>query len=303
MTAPTAAPIAALMEALADVRIAPDQRQARLGSTELQAPSARRMAELLGHELYRRLHSGNTADDQGERDPALEAVLAEATPHDTSPTVATLPADDAEDGVVLIDGLRVRIPRALLTGRQILLPAARPALSPGHYLVDGPTGRIHGTPILRVYLHLHAPAEAPARWHDVLTALNDAGVTYRAKVVSTPEGYPRRDAMVVYLGPGHWHAATLVRDAAAGRPGVGRALSLFAHPLALGIAAGWDPADQRSGHRNMSFGEHRARATAEALLRDTDLATSLAECYTAARIDAVQPARNQNSPAVPEIGL
>ena len=303
MTAPAAAPIAALVEALADVRVAPDRRHARLGSTELDAPSARRLAELLAHELYRRLHAGNTAGDPGERDPALEALLAEATPHDTSPAVVTLPAGEAADGVVLIDGLRVRIPPALRTGRRILLPAARPALSPGHYLVDSPAGRPHGTPILRVYLHLLDPAEAPARWHDVLTALNDAGVTYRAKVVSTPEGYPRRDAAVVYLGPGHWHAATLVRDAAAGRPGVGRELSPFAHPLAPGIAAGWDPDDRRPGHRGMSFGEHRARATAEALLRDTDLPTAMAECFTAARIDAARPARNHDSPAVPEIGL
>jgi hypothetical protein len=303
MTAPAAAPIAALVEALADVWVAPDRRQARLGSIELEAPSARRMAARLGHELYRRLHSGNATGDVGERNPALEAVLAEATPHDTSPTAVTLPADRAGDGVVLIDGLRVRVPSAMLTGPEIFLPAARPALSPGHYLVDGPSGRMHGGPILRVYLHLQDPAVAPARWHDVLTALNSASVTYRAKVVSTPEGYPRRDAMVVYLGPGHWHAATLIRDAAAGRPGVGHEHSLFAHPLAPGIAAAWDPDDQRPGHRGMSFGEHRARATAEALLRDTDLATGLAECFTAARIDAVRPARNHDSPTLPELGL
>jgi hypothetical protein len=244
------------------------------------------------------------------------------------------------DGVVLIDGLRVRIPPAMLTGPEILLPApgpalsapgpalsapgpalsapgpalspgqtlvelpaARLALSPGHYLVDGPTGRLHGAPILRVYLHLNDPAEAPARWHDVLTALNKADVTYRAKIVSTPAGYPRRDAMVVYLGPGHWPAATLIRDTAGGRPGTGQELSLYAHPLAPGIAAAWDPDDPRPGHQSMSFGEHRARATAEALLRGTDLATSLAECFTEAHIDAAHPARNQDSPTLPELGL
>lgn len=342
MTAPATAPIAALMEALADVWIGPDGRRARLGtnafatpnarqaglrsaaaatpggsrdrlenddqatpdgrrdrleSTELEAPSARRMAERLGHELYRRLHSGSTDGGPSERNPALEAALAEATPHDTSPT----PVTSVADGVVLIDGLRVRVPAP--TGPEILLPAARPALSPGHYLVDSPTGRLRGDPVLRVYLHLQDPTKAAARWHDVLTALNDAGVTYRAKVVSTPEGYPRRDAMVVYLGPGHWHAATLIRDAAAGRPGVGREHSLFAHPLAPGIAVAWDPDDQRPGHRGMSFGEHRARATAEALLRGTDLATALTECFTAARVDPARPARNRDSPALPELGL
>jgi hypothetical protein len=303
MNASPATPITALMEALAGVWVAPDGRQARLGDAELEAPSARRMAERLGREVYQRLHAGNKGDEDDERNPALEAALTEATPHRTSPIAVVRPTDGAADGVVLIDGLRVRIPPDMLTGPEILLPAARPALSPGHYLVDAPTGRIRGAPILRIYLHLHSPAEAPARWHDILTALNGAGVTYRAKIISTPGGYPRRDAMVVYLGPGHWHAATLIRDAATGRPGVGQESSLFAHPLAPGIAAAWDPDDPRPGRQGMSFGEHRARATAEALLRNTDLATGLAECFTAASIDAVRPARNHNSPSLPDLGL
>jgi type III HopA1-like effector protein len=292
-----------LVEALAEVWVAPDGRQARLGGTELEASSARRMTELLGRELYQRFHAGNAGGDPGEPSPALEAALAEATPHRTAPAAATRPADGAADDVVLIDGLRVRVPRDMLTGPELLLPAARPALSPGHYLVDGPTGRIGGGPILRVYLHLCGPEDAPARWHDVLVALNDAGVTYRAKIVSTPGGYPRRDAMVVYLGPAHWHAATLIRDAAADRPGVGLEHSLFAHPIAPGVAVAWDPDDPRPGRRSMSFGEHRARATAEALLRNTDLATALAECFTAASIDAARPARNRDSPAQPGLGL
>jgi HopA1 effector protein family len=287
---------AALVAALADVWVAPDGRQARVEGSELRAPSPRRMTERLGRELYQRFHSGNAGRGDDDRSSVLEAALDEATPHRTSPVVTT----PAGDGVVLIDGLRVRVP---LTGPEILLPAARPALSPGHYLVDSPSGRIRGTPILRIYLNLCDPDAAPARWHDVLTTLNDAGVTYRAKIVSTPGGYPRRDAMVVYLGPGHWPAAALIGDAATGRPGVGREHSLFAHPLAPGVAAAWDPDDRRPGHRNLSFGEHRTRVTAEALMCDADRATALAECFTAASIDPARPARNRDSPALPELGL
>jgi hypothetical protein len=289
------APPAALLDALAGVRVAPDGRHVRLEDTELTAPSARRMAERLGAELYQRWHAGHPAGELADRDFNFEAVLAEATPHCTVPVLVSRPAD----GVVLIDGLRVRVPPDLITGPTAALPAARPALSPGHYLVDAPTGRIRGAPILRVYVHLNDPGEAPARWHDVLVALNDAGTTYRAKIVSTPDGYPRRDALVVYLGPGCWPAATLVRDAAAGRPGVGRDTSLFARPLAPGVAVAWEPDDPRPGHRDMSFGEHRARATAEALLGPT----SLADCFSAASIDAAEPARNTTSPVVPELDL
>jgi hypothetical protein len=53
----------------------------------------------------------------------------------------------------------------------------------------------------------------------------------------------------------------------------------------------------------MSFGEHRARATADALLRGTDLAAALAECFAAASIDAARPARNKDSPTLPELSL
>jgi hypothetical protein len=287
---------AALRQALDEVWIAPDGQRAKVGAVEVEAPSARRMAERLGRELYQRFHAGSADSDEDKPDPELEAALAEATPHRTSP----LPAQSVGDGVALIDGVRVRVP---VTGSEILLPAARPALSPGHYLVDAPTGRIRGGPVLRVYLNVDGPVEAPARWHDVLTALNAAGVTYRAKVLSTPGGYPRRDAMVVYLGPGDWSAATLIRDAAAGRPGVGREHSLFAHPLAPGIAIAWDPDDRRPGRRNLSFGEHRTRVTAEALLLGTDRSAALTECLTAASIDPANPARNHDSPALPELGL
>jgi hypothetical protein len=308
-------PIAALVEALASVWVSADGRGARIGDLEIDSPSARRMAERLGQELYQRLHAGHAEGGLGERDPALEASLAEATPHLYSP----LTAEKVADGVALIDGVRVRLPPDMLAGPDLLLPAARPALSPGHYLVDGPTGRIKGGPILRVYVHLLSPSDAADRWHDVLAALNDAGVTYRAKVVSTPGGYPRRDALVVYLGPGHWEAAAVVRDAASGRPGVGRECSLFAHPLAPGIAIAWNPADPRAAYRGMSFGEHRARVAAEALLRNADrgtgvelgagvdgkagLAGALAECFRAAAVDAVAPARNRDSPALPALGL
>lgn len=274
--------IAALVEALAGVRVARDGLSASLDGTEFEAPP------VLRSRLYRTLHAGNANDEPGERDPAFEDVLSAATPHRTTPVTMT----DPVGGVVVIEGLRVRVPSRMAT-----ISAARPNLSPGHFLVDGPHGRVDGGPILRVYLHLDGPSHAPDRWHDVLETLNDAGFSYRAKIVSTPGGYPRRDAMVVYLGPGNWHAAGLVREVAAGKPGVGGEHSLFAHPTAPGIAVAWNPDDP-----GLSFGEHRARATAEAVLRG-DFPASLAECFTAAGIDPANPARNLDSPPLPELGL
>ena len=74
------------------------------------------------------------------------------------------------------------------------------------------------------------------------------------------------------------------------------------HALGEGFAAfqqAWNPADPRTGYRGMSFGEHRARVTADALVR----AIGLSECFEAASIDPAAPARNGDSPALPGLGL
>src|SRR5262249_37668667 len=82
----------------------------------------------------------------------------------------------------------------------VRLPAARPGLSPGFFLVDGSRGTTEPGPVLRVYLHLDGPDDAVRLWDTTLRHLEGAAVRYRAKVTSSRRLFPRRDGLVVYLG-------------------------------------------------------------------------------------------------------
>ncbi|MGE6955117.1 T3SS effector HopA1 family protein, partial [Staphylococcus capitis] len=242
----------------------------------------------------------------------------EATPHRSTPTVV-LPApglgsDERGRVAGVVDGLRVWLPSTLVAEASQLpatveLSAVRPALSPGFFLVDGPSGRRHQAPLARVYVHLRRPEDAAPVWHRVLTRLNESGVVYRAKIASAPRFFPRQDALVVYLGRGSWDAAVQIRDVVQDLGArVGDTSSIFTHVLAPGVSLAWEPADSRPGYEGLSFGEHRCKAVAEALVAvATGTAPSVDEALrdtmTAAAIDPECPARNHDSPGLPDIGL
>jgi hypothetical protein len=310
-----------LLAALADVRLDPGALRASLGDTVLEASGPRDMISLLSRELYRRVHARITIPDAAgqpqHRDLAFEEALARATPHRTCPT-AVLPAPGAVTGQpdrieVEIDGVRVWLPRAMLDGAQppaiVHMPAARAALCPGFVVADGPRGRYHEPPVIRVYVHIERPEAACRVWNGVLGVLNGAGVNYRAKVASAPARFPRQDAMVVYLGRDAWHSTALVRDAVRDLAGqVGGRSSPYTRVLAPGVSAAWEPVDARPGYRELSFGEHRSRAIAEGLVAHATGAASsreegLCASMRAASIDPVEPARNRDSPPIPSIGF
>lgn len=190
-----------------------------------------------------------------------------------------------EGVVVEHHGVRLCVPRSAVTGPDLApgasvlvdVPAVRPWLSPGFLLVHGSPGaaRHGGAGLVRVYVHLTRPEAAAPVWREVLGALEALGVPYQAKVLSHRRHYPRRDALVVYLGDAHADAADTVADAvercrggAAGAEdaGIGVETSVFAARLAPGVAVAREPADPRPGRRGMSFGQHRAAAVAEGLL-------------------------------------
>jgi len=107
-------------------------------------------------------------------------------------------------------------------------------------------------------------------------------------------------------GPGAQDAAEAPRlaDALSGLPGIGAGTSCFAEQLAPGIAVAWDPRDPRVGWNRMSFGQHRAAAVAEGVMRhhtqgDVDLAEAVAVALAAASADAARPALNLTSPQLP----
>jgi hypothetical protein len=182
--------------------------------------------------------------------------------------------------------------------------AIRPALSPGFFLCDGSAGTVLGAgPILRLYTHLADPSFTPAAWSAALTALEEREVPYRAKAFSNPAGYPRRDALVIYLEEAGWPALPSLIETISALPGLVDDTSAFARRVGPGLAIAWDPADDRTGMRRLSFGEHRARVIAQGLIASaaegTPRAAAVHAALETAGIDPVAPFRNRVSPRLP----
>ncbi|MEV6683652.1 T3SS effector HopA1 family protein [Streptomyces erythrochromogenes] len=317
----TEAPPAALLQALEGVRIADDRLSATVAGRELTADSPGELKTLLGTALYETLHSGQ--DESASklprilRDTDFERRLGEAVPHRTVtaeavvlPQPAGTPAD-AADVLVLRDGIRTWAPRRTMsvtdpapgTLVELGVPAARPALSPGFFVVTSPVNRGAPAELLRVYLNLSDSQAVPHAWRSVLTRLNELEIAYQAKVLSCLPLYPRRDALVVYLQPDAWHAVPVLAELAPSLPGLGAETSHFVHRVAPGVGVAFEPADHRPAMRGLSFGQHRAGAAAEALLdrarHGTPLAEALTARFTQAGIDPHRPARNLTSPELP----
>jgi plasmid stabilization system protein ParE len=289
-----------LRTALDAIVVEPGGTRARTGRRTLEADGPRELRHLLASALYDELHAGRPQDEGARprtlREPEMEARLAEATPHRTTRVHARVHAAE-DDGTVLVelDGVRVRVARGLVRAGtaapgeevELELAAARPALSPGFFLVDGSRGsRGRGGPLRRVYVHLEGPDAAPSAWNAVLGRLEALAVPYRAKISSSRRLFPRRDALVVYLGPGHWAAAEQLVAVAGAIDGRGETVSAFADPLAPGLAAAWEPVDPRPGMRGLSFGQHRSLAVAEGLVTHA-VAVAVADGASASREQAV----------------
>ncbi|WP_446664894.1 T3SS effector HopA1 family protein [Flexivirga sp. B27] len=282
-----------------------------------------RFRQALGVALYRAWHSGAAAPSESvdpRRDLAFEELLREATPHRSSRTPAVIRSNVVDGPVgphVLYDVGRVRVQLPLKDAPQPLpdvgtrtileLPAIRPALSPGFFLVNGSAGGSAGgagDPTLRVYIHMAESSMAPAVWGRVLQELEQTGVPYRAKVLAKAASYPRRDAIVLYLPQPAWHCVSDVVAALQGLPGRAQDVSLLTTRLDDGVGAAWEPADSRVGWGRMSFGQHRTAAIASGiadhLLRDADLCEAVRSALIEARVRPDDPACNVDSPSVAE---
>lgn len=311
MTAATTAPTlpAALAEAVDAVRIDPADWSARVAGRELEGGSPRELRPQLIGAMYEVLHAGRTEEkDLGRigREAEVEDVLAAAVPHATSPRAGRVLAHH-DDGSTRVDlgGVRVRVPaehapRETPVGEVAVmaLPAVRPALSHGFYLLDGP----HGGPdpragLRRLYVHATTPEAAAAAWRPVLTVLGEAGVGFRSKALSHRDGYPRRDAVVVYLPLAAAGLTDRLAAAVQDVEGLAPETSAFAHRLAPGVAVADDPRDPRPQYRDLSFGEHRCAVLAAALMQhaedpNADLADLFARECRAAGVDPTAPAFN-----------
>ncbi|MEU7599513.1 T3SS effector HopA1 family protein [Streptomyces sp. NPDC041003] len=301
-----------LEHALNDITVQPDGCVARLAGRTVEGNGPRHLHGLLKAALYEELHAGQrmaTDKDPRElRDPAFESLLTAATPHRYATVRARL--RQHLDGAVLVDldGVLVRVPEGALLADppddrrmvRLSLPSARPAISPGFFLVDGSRGRSWSPPMLRIYVHLEAAEAAPPAWAAALRCLEDGGVRYRAKVCSTTDQFPRRDALVVYLGADDRHVVSEVAASVSGLAGVGDRVSVFTEEVAPGVSVGWEPIDTKPS--TLSFGQHRATAVATGLI-DHAMGTGqgskagvVAGALRDAGVDPTAPFRNLSSP-------
>jgi HopA1 effector protein family len=302
-----------LRDALDLVMVSDNRMSARVAARQVRAASPAELPERLARAIYEVLHTGHGASARAGptawRDEAFEARLLAATPLlEVTRTVRALAGGEQHVRVEL-EGVRVRLERsqvevqpgqpieegALLPAR---VPAVRPALSPGFFAAEGTLPAQRDEPVLRVYLHLRTPAAAVAAWAAMLGALEERRIVYRAKVISLADLLPRRDALVVYLGERDHEAAKALASLVSGMSGVGKSVSFFAERVRPGVAIAWEPADRRSTMQGLSFGEHRARAVADGLIRYAAsggaccVASAVRRALLDANIDPANPARN-----------
>lgn len=301
-----------LLTALAGVTVAEGCRTGSVGGRSLEARTEAEFAYRLSHAIYEVLHVGWIAEPADKarisRDDAFEAHLLAATPHKSVVRTASVVSSDADHVRVELDGVRVAVPAAeadqVGPGSRIgvRLPSCRPALSPGYWVADGTRALPARVPIVRLYVHLQTASAVLAAWRAALAFLEARDTPYRAKATSVPALLPRRDALVVYVCEADITAATDLGQQIGHVADVGESVSVFTEQLAEGVAIAWEPSDPRPAMRGLSFGEHRARATADGLMRqagsanEQTVARAVRDALEEAGIDASRPSRNLRQP-------
>ncbi|GAA2016348.1 hypothetical protein GCM10009818_31530 [Nakamurella flavida] len=301
----------ALLALFDRIRVEPDRSSARVDGHLVEADDPHELRKKLSGSVYEILHAGrNPAEPDPPyhaRDTAFEADLLGAVPHTHRTLHLPVLADDGDTIVVLRDGVRVRMLRDATAGAPVRVgdpvtvhvPPARPLLSPGFFFVDGTRTPPPAGSLLRVYLHLPEPTGALQVWRLLLPLLEESGVGYRAKILSAPRLYPRRDALVVYLDGAATHRVDDLVDLLDGDTRLAAATPAFATRVAPGISIAWEPADPRREYQGLSFGQHRAHVLVDTLLDALESGSPLdvvaARKFAESNIDPTDPARNADT--------
>lgn len=290
------------------------EEQVELGQRE---QAVRRIAD----GLYRKWHAGSRrplGDSYAPRDLTDDDFmrpLARGLADRRTISPGWLVHDRTSAGVIIErDGLRVLAAPGDLSGDiragehvTVAMPSARPTLSPGFFIIDGESGTPGSGPgwTMRVYAHLDG-AHAHVGARRALAVLDAAGDPFRMKLLSSRVAYPRYDGLVIYLkettGPKRLDE---IADALAGCL-AGEDVSPFVARLEAGIGFAWEPTER--SWPPQSFGQHRARIIAEAIVDwaagpegpgASDLAAVVADHLTIAGVQSSAPWREFVSPPDP----
>ncbi|PPH98202.1 hypothetical protein C5C56_11375 [Rathayibacter sp. AY1D1] len=282
--------------------------RAEVDGTVIEATGPIELRARLAATVYTHLHLrnpllGETAGGDGQD---LAPRLIDAIPHRTvlqpapSGVLGSATVQREERRVVELGRVRVLVPEVDLVRSAdgavagVRLPSWRTRTTPGYLLALGPMGLDPADRVVRLSLVADSAEDALALWGPLLEALAASGARHQAKALSDPRAFPRSDALVVYLpADSADDVARRVTPLLDARPSPRTAVSAFAERLADGLAYAEDPADERSSYRGLSFGQHRSRVLAEALLRSSaetiPAADAWADAARAARIDPDRP--------------
>lgn len=287
------------------------------GREEISSDSLRTLKQMLTMELYAAFHAGGPMVSDVEtrssfREADVELLLSEAVPHQMTLSQGLLVGSDEEVARIRFPEATIAVPKEQIrssgarTGEivDVDVPARRPALSNGFYMIDGPVppwmSSARSSRTRRYYVHTKSPEASASVWRETLQAFNDRGIAYRSKALSHRWGYPRRDAVVFYVPNEYEEAAAEILRAQLSRSAfVEPETSHFAEIVIPGVGAADEPYDPRVGYRDLSFGEHRSSALAAAVLGAAKDHRPLRDCLSEALrnsgIDLLNPSRNLTS--------
>lgn len=316
LNAPTPASFGQVLASL-EHRVSVDAHRltAGIGSTTLRATSLTELRSQVAGAIYTHLHVGHpgieTVPGTGHQD--LAAALIDAIPHRTviqsasasasAGTQAGTSVQGVPHQVVELSGVKVLFPEETLVRNPldeivgVRVPSWRSRATPGFLLALGAHGSVNHADASRLYISCVTASEALEVWPKVLGALAASGLSHQVKTLSSSLAFPRSDAMVIYVSAiDSDAAASLVRTALTSLSAHDTPVSVFTHHVGDRLALAMEPRDPRPAYRGLSFGQHRSRVLADALLRasveKTDLEPAWFEEAQTACINPHQPGYN-----------
>ncbi|NWL12999.1 hypothetical protein DM793_17170 [Paenarthrobacter nitroguajacolicus] len=312
LNAPTPTSFGQVLASLED-RVSVDAHRltAGIGSTTLRATSHTELRSQVAGAIYTHLHIGHpgigTVPGTGHQD--LAAALIDAIPHRTviQSASARTQAGTSVQGIphqaVELSGVKVLFPEEALVRNPldeivgVRVPSWRSRATPGFLLALGAHGAVNHADASRLYISCVTASEALEVWPKVLGALAASGLSHQVKTLSSSLAFPRSDAMVIYVSAiDSDAAASLVRTALSSLSAHDTPVSVFTHHVGDRLALAMEPRDPRPAYRGLSFGQHRSRVLADALLRasveKTDLEPAWFEEAQTACINPHRPGYN-----------
>ncbi|GAB3536470.1 hypothetical protein GCM10027403_17320 [Arthrobacter tecti] len=278
----------------------------------IEAASPAELRSQLSAAIYTNLHirhPGIEGQTDTVQDADLIAQLCGAVPHQQIVQAVTESDVQASLGpghrTVMMDRLKVLVAddKLVRDDSGVVVGARfsswRTRTTPGYVLALSQRS-ISAGPVVRLYLARDSVEQTLAVWSLLLRGLDEAGIAYQAKALSSIAAHPRADAVVVYTARQDLAAAAeATTHATKAAPSATLPPSVFTRRLTNDVTTAYEPVDPRPAYQRLSFGQHRSRVLADALIRAAAEGRTVTSTWEeeahAALIDPHTPGRNLNS--------